>query len=359
MTTTLDPPPLEVTWEQLRAAYPDKPIATLQALGIDRDDRALVCDGKVGPRTTGATFLNPAAVTSPVALIALGELLDAAQETLGNNRGHAISKYMGDKVPTAKQGPWCAGFATWCLRQAYPSAPRSLNARRSVAGLALQLRPDQARADDLIAWERKVDGVVSPAHGHVEIVVGVEYKVIWTIGGNVDRAPGVDGVGARRYSGSNGWRNRDGNACVGVGRHAERSATLLLPLALLLAQALAEAQGALPMVDLSATSATAGLVAFGAALYVLVEFIKAALGPVYTCSPTFGRVLPILAPLLGAILAPLLAYGWSVEGVPMPLLAHVLAGLVAGWMSGGLYSTLAQTLMGRDARTAKGVRDGE
>ena len=358
MTTPEDPPNIEATWEQLRAAYPDLAISTLQALGIDRDDRALVCDGKVGPRTLGATFLNPAAVTSPVALVALGELLAGAQETLGNNRGPVVSKYMGDKVPTAKQGPWCAGFATWCLRRVYPDAPRSLNARRSVSGLALQLRPDQARADDLIAWERKVDGVVSPSHGHVEVVVAVEHRVIWTIGGNVDRAPGVDGVGARRYSGSNGWRNRDGNACVGAGRHAARSAGLLAPLALLLAQVLADATGALPMVNLTATAATAGLVAFGAALYVLVEFIKAALGPTRTSSPAFGRLLPVLAPLLGALLAPLLAYGWSVEGVPMPLLAHVLAGLVAGWMSGGLYSTLAQTLMGRDVRV-KGVSDGE
>jgi hypothetical protein len=111
--------------------------------------------------------------------------------------------------------------------------------------------------------------------------------------------------------------------------------------------------GALPAVDLSATQAVAGLVFLGAALYVAVEVLKRLLPDTVTQARWWGRLLPVLAPLLGAALAPPLAYGWSVEGVPIPWLAHALAGLVAGWMSGGLYSTLAQTLMGKDARLDK------
>jgi len=347
--------PITLTWRQLRATYPDTPIAILQRLGIDLTNRALVADGKVGPRTEGATYLNPARLTSPVALVALGELLRGAGETKGNNRGPDISKYMGDTNPDAKQGPWCAGFATWCLRQVYPDAPRSLNARRSVSGLKHKVIPRLVRPDDLIAWERRVDGEISKVHGHVEIVVAVDGDQVWTIGGNIDVRPGAggDGVGARRYSQASGLRNRDGNSCVGIGRHVQPGAScaVVAPLALVWAQ-VAEL-GALPAVDLSATQAVAGLVGLGAALYVLVEVVKRLLPPRVTAARWWGRLLPVLAPLLGAALAPPLAYGWSVEGVPIPWGAHALAGLVAGWMSGGLYSTLAQTLMGRDARLDK------
>lgn len=115
----------------------------------------------------------------------------------------------------------------------------------------------------------------------------------------------------------------------------------------------------LPAVNLTATQAVMGLVALGAALYVAVEVIKLSLPAGVTSARWWGRLLPVLAPLLGAGLAPPLAYGWSVEGVPIPWLAHALAGLVAGWMSGGLYSTLAQTLMGKDLRISpKGDDDG-
>jgi hypothetical protein len=103
-------------------------------------------------------------------------------------------------------------------------------------------------------------------------------------------------------------------------------------------------------INLTATQAVWGLVGLGAALYVLVEVVKRLLPPHVTKTALWGRMLPVLAPLLGAMIAPLLAAGWQVEGVPLSLLAHSLAGLVAGWMSGGLYSTLAQTLMGKDHR---------
>lgn len=113
-------------------------------------------------------------------------------------------------------------------------------------------------------------------------------------------------------------------------------------------------------INLTSTQAVAGLVGLGAALYVLVEVIKRLLPPHVTQTALWGRLLPVLAPLLGALIAPLLAAGWQVEGVPLSLLAHSLAGLVAGWMSGGLYSTLAQTLMGRDRRLeGEGTDDGE
>lgn len=352
-----------LTWRELRAAYPDHEIQILQRLGRDQSGRALVCDGKVGPRTEGATYLNPAAVVTPVALVALGELMRGAGESLGNNRGPDVSKYMGDDNPRAQQGPWCAGFATWCLKQVYPSAPYSQSARRSVSGLKHKVIQRLIRADDLIAWERRVNGVISPHHGHVEIVALVAGDQVWTIGGNVDVRPGAagDGVAARCYSLAQGLVNASGNACVGIGRHvqpAPSSALMVWPLALTLAQAAGAL--ALPAVDLTATQAVAGLAGLGAALAVIVEIVKQLLPDHVKAGRGWAKILPVLAPLLGALLAPLLAAGWSVEGVPLSVGAHALAGLVAGSMSGGLYSVVAQSLMGRDRRIGgEGAGDGK
>lgn len=349
-----------LTWRELRAAYPDHEIQILQRLGIDQSGRALVCDGKVGPRTEGATFLNPAAVITPVAKVALAELMRGAGESLGNNRGPDISKYMRDDSPTAQQGPWCAGFATWCLREVYPTAPYSQSARRSVSQLRHKVIQRLVRADDLIAWERVVDGKVSAVHGHVEIVALVVGDVVWTIGGNVDVRPGAagDGVAARSYSLAAGLVNRSGNACVGIGRHTQLPPQMIAaPLALTLAQA-SEAL-AIPVVNLTATQAVMSLAGLGAALAVLVEVIKQLLPAHVKAGHLWAKVLPVLAPLLGALLAPLLAAGWSVEGVPLSLGAHALAGLVAGSMSGGLYSVVAQSLMGRDRRLGAGGTSAE
>lgn len=353
-----------LTWRELRAAYPDHEIQILQRLGIDQSGRALVADGKVGPRTEGATYLNPSAVVTPVAKVALAELMRGAGESLGNNRGPDVSKYMDDDNPSAQQGPWCAGFATWALRQVYPSAPRSLNARRSVAQLRHKVIQRLIKPDDLIAWERKIKGEVSLHHGHVEIVVLVVGDTVWTIGGNVDVRPGAagDGVAARSYSLAQGLVNRDGNRCVGIGRHVQLPPAppqmVVAPLALTLAQAAGAL--ALPAVDLTATQAVAGLALLGAGLAVTVEIVKQLMPAHVKAGAAWAKVLPVLAPLLGALLAPLLAAGWSVEGVPLPIGAHALAGLVAGSMSGGLYSVVAQTLMGRDRRLGgEGAGDGD
>lgn len=106
----------------------------------------------------------------------------------------------------------------------------------------------------------------------------------------------------------------------------------------------------LEQVSLTGTQAVAGLMGLGAALYVLVEVIKRLLPPHVTHTRYWTRLVPVLAPLLGVVVAPLIAADWRVEGVPLSHLANALAGLVAGWMGGGLYSTLAQTLMGKDHR---------
>lgn len=86
-------PPITLSWREIRAAYPDTPVAILQRLGIDTRNRALTADGKVGPLTEGARYLNPARVTTPIARVALllGHFGDrgpiAADELIAFGRG--------------------------------------------------------------------------------------------------------------------------------------------------------------------------------------------------------------------------------------------------------------------------------
>jgi len=103
-------------------------------------------------------------------------------------------------------------------------------------------------------------------------------------------------------------------------------------------------------IDLTPTQAVMGLCALGAGLYVLVGVLKRILPERVTCSRAWARSLPVLAALLGALLAPLIARGWTLQGIPMSHLTNALAGLVAGQLSGGLYSVIAQTLLGKDTR---------
>jgi hypothetical protein len=107
-------------------------------------------------------------------------------------------------------------------------------------------------------------------------------------------------------------------------------------------------------VNLTGFQAVWGLVFFGAGLYVLVELIKVILGDKITSGARWARWAPVLAPLLGALMSPIVSDGWLVEGVPLGVGARAMAGLVAGWMSGGLYSTIAQTLMSKDRRLGGG-----
>lgn len=103
-------------------------------------------------------------------------------------------------------------------------------------------------------------------------------------------------------------------------------------------------------VNLSAAQAIAGLGALGASIYAIVQILKQAVGPDVTSKAKWARILPCLGPIIGGFLAPAIAHQWSVEGIPIPLLGHALAGVLAGFMSGGLYSAVHQTVMGKDAR---------
>ena len=166
-----------------------------QRLGVDPTTRrSLVVDGDVGPRTRGALYLDPRAITTPVAHVSLEELLDGAQEVGRGNRGPWVEKYArGWREEGESQGPWCAFEVSWCYDQVAPF-PRVGGAIRLVRDHLERVPPHAIAPDDSIAW----NSMTRPwPAGHVGLVAALEPDWVWTLEGNVDLKPGLDGVAAR------------------------------------------------------------------------------------------------------------------------------------------------------------------
>lgn len=171
------------------------PTEIAQRLGVEPGGRPLIVDGIEGEKTRAARYLDPLLITHPLAMTALGFLLDGAQEYRGNNRGPFVAKCMRETKPDAKYGPWCAGFASLCLNHTYgPQAPWILGARRLCLAVSDdsgvgKLAYDDLRAGDLVCWNR--DGPDEGSDpwddwsGHVGIVAHREQGMgVWIIEGN-------------------------------------------------------------------------------------------------------------------------------------------------------------------------------
>lgn len=115
--------------------------------------------------------------------VAIEESRAGAREIGANNSGPFVEKYLRNN---GKPGAWCAGFASWCIREAaerlgVTPPPYKLTAR----GLQRELQPlgkgEDPMGGDLVFWWR-----VAPDswQGHVEIVSGFADGILWTIGGN-------------------------------------------------------------------------------------------------------------------------------------------------------------------------------
>lgn len=201
-----------LSYDELRTLRPTLPVEILQRLGSEPDTRRpLVCDGKVGPKTRGALYLNPAALEQghKLPLLAMDELLQGAREVAppgmsASNRGPWVNKYcrLGERASlTVDRGAWCAFYASWCLNLwavEYLSATfqRVGGARRLVKDHLSRVQLDAVLPGDLVAWESKT----RPApYGHVGIVALRSGSMVWTVEGNVDLRPGLDGVAARCF----------------------------------------------------------------------------------------------------------------------------------------------------------------
>lgn len=184
--------------------YPFGPL--LEAWRVARLDRAFPAPlpvavlGEVGlvrPDAQTAILVPPSrldALARLAAEIAAGEI--GHGETEGNNRGEWIRTYC---APAGDGHEWCAAFAGWAYQRAaeqlalpLPFA-RSLGAKRLGKNAAQVGRrfPDarEARAGDLVIWDRGAAGSWSGHVGMVERVLD-EHAIV-TIEGN-------SGVNVRR-----------------------------------------------------------------------------------------------------------------------------------------------------------------
>lgn len=170
-----------VSYKELVSKLPVLPLETIQRLGVDAQGRILVVDGVLGPKTKGASYLEPESVEHPLVSCALGELVLGAEEEGGNNLGQWVRKYMGkDWVG----GPWCAGFVSWCLDQTYDDPPYIRGARRlanEVAEEGEQVGVRFIQPGDIISWKRSSGGSYA---GHIGIVCAVTCDHVYSIEGN-------------------------------------------------------------------------------------------------------------------------------------------------------------------------------
>lgn len=197
--------------------WPDLTLAQRQRLGVESSGAPLNDDGVEGPRTRGGIYIAPG---HPHSLIqqAVRASLNNAREEGGNNRGVWPALFYGalDELPeldaqrwrAVEQGPWCAAFVSWCIREAYGKGqPQAWGARRLVrrwaASPGQEVTLHTAQAGDLIAWRRDVAG--EPAAGHVGIVFGRWDGLLLVMEGNGSRKGGAVGLygydvrsGARR-----------------------------------------------------------------------------------------------------------------------------------------------------------------
>jgi len=98
-------------------------------------------------------------------------------ELFGNNRGPAIRQYLNGREGL----PWCAGFVSYCLREAGYELPYTLRAKEF---LKFGKRVKNPKPGDLIVFSRQ-------GGGHIGIVSEVypKDKIIITIEGNLGNYP--------------------------------------------------------------------------------------------------------------------------------------------------------------------------
>lgn len=93
----------------------------------------------------------------------------------GNNRGIYVRKYLNGQEGL----PWCAGFVSWCMKEAGYDLPYLLRAK---SFLKYGNPVSEPQAEDLIIFSRK-------GGGHVAIVEKVSKDAIITIEGNLGEYP--------------------------------------------------------------------------------------------------------------------------------------------------------------------------
>ena len=195
------------TYTEHLTAYPELTVAQRQRLGVELSGRPLDDDGKAGSKTRSGIFIAP---SQPHQLVeqALVASLAGAREEGGNNKGVWPALFFGalDELGEAdaarwravEQGPWCAAFVSWVIRETYGKGqPQAWGARRLTRAWAAKpgeaVALSEAQAGDLICWRREAQG--EPAAGHIGIVAGRSpNSLLLVLEGNGGRRGGAVGL---------------------------------------------------------------------------------------------------------------------------------------------------------------------
>ena len=204
-----------------------KSVEAFQSSNVDASGLPLTVDGEVGANTAwalnaalkkltpqtaqfGLPPLPPGGTPAGRAAlqVALAELAAGRGEFGSDNNGPDIRKYLSNVVtPPAN---WCAGFVSWCFRQALSRDPvfgylvgaQAIHKRMHTLGNTYPASmTNLPQPGDIIVWRR-----VDPANpagtawmGHVGMVHSFSGGILWTVEGN--RGPFPAKVGSFRY----GW----------------------------------------------------------------------------------------------------------------------------------------------------------
>lgn len=206
---------MSLSYEQIRAIYPDKSLDIIQRLGHDPvTNKPLVCDGKLGPKTLRAKFMPVDKIKTVEGQIALVELLEGSIE-VGNNRGPWVNKYFRlskDASITINRGAWCAAFVTWVLNEAYGHRA-CWGAIRTVRDWMVKIHLDSIKEGDCVAYGSLTRPFPS---GHIGLIVVIDNDEVWSIEGNVDLTSKIAGVAARLLT--KDLVRSDGNKPYVIGR---------------------------------------------------------------------------------------------------------------------------------------------
>jgi uncharacterized protein (TIGR02594 family) len=151
-------------------------IAAFQRLRVGPDGARLLADGNLGPRTQWALDID--ALPGWRQDIVLMGLRHVGVKETSRNRGHEIDAWLrACKVDPEDNidDPWCAAFASMCLRAGGIEAREA-----SVARLAAMFTRTFAPLPGDLCCKHYETG-----KGHVDIVTGYGPLVVSVVGGNV------------------------------------------------------------------------------------------------------------------------------------------------------------------------------
>ena len=142
--------------------------------------RPLLVDGVLGTQTRWAMALEEADPRRRTVVRRAISQIGCAETPPGSNRSASIDAWL-KACGVTPGNPWCAAFASWCLKGLTPPCAGAV-----VLGSRFPDGHASPQPGDVM-WYRTDD----QGHGHIGIVIGVSWDEVMTVEGNVDSRVGV------------------------------------------------------------------------------------------------------------------------------------------------------------------------